>query len=107
MSIKAFITGTHPFSQRVRGPQFHDKDHLEWHVTRVKQTWVGKTFERELLLIEHKAAKVLEKGRMAWLKRERDMDEQDFSREAAMTALLFWMDFESYLFIASQCLGFF
>ena len=38
---------------------------------------------------------------MAWLKRERerDMDEQDFSREAAMTALLFWMDFESYLLL--------
>jgi len=31
--------------------------------------------------------------------RERDMDEQDFSREAAMTALLFWMDFESYLLL--------
>ena len=71
MSIKAFITGTHPLSQRACGPQFHDKDHLKWHVTRVKQTRVGKTFERELLLIEQKATKVLEKARMARLKRER------------------------------------
>ena len=66
-------------------------------MTRVKQTQVGKTFERELLLIEQKATKVLEKARMARLKRESDLDEQDFSREAAMTALLFWMVFESYL----------
>ena len=29
----------------------------------------------------------------------KDLDEQDFSREAAMTALLFWMDFESYLLL--------
>ena len=29
----------------------------------------------------------------------KDLDEQDFSREAAMTDLLFWMDFESYLLL--------
>ena len=68
-------------------------------MTRVKQTQVGKTFERELLLIEQKATKVLEKAWMARLKRESDLDEQDFSREAAMTALLFWMVFESYLLL--------
>ncbi|KAM3704037.1 hypothetical protein ACB098_04G142200 [Castanea mollissima] len=104
MSIKAFITGTHPFSQRVRGPQFHDKNHLEWHVTRVKLTRVGKTFGREVLLIEHKATKSLRKGSDGMVEerereRERDLDEQDFSREAAMTALLFWMVFESYLLL--------
>ena len=39
--------------------------------------------------------------------RERDMDEQDFSREAAMTALLFWMDFESCLLLHLYARGFF
>ena len=107
MSIKAFITGTHPLSQRVCGHQFHDKDHLKWHVTRVKQHGLAKRSNVNFYWLNTRQRKSKKRlGWHGWRERERDMDEQDFSREAAMTALLFWMVLRA-IFCCISILGFF